>query len=91
MKALITAIAMTFASFSFADQSGSSVKSEATHDVTPYTYGLKLDVAKVISMSSEDSGSCGVIPATITYVDHQGQTHTVKYQKYSNLSQCNNG
>ncbi|MCS7567061.1 DUF2790 domain-containing protein [Pseudomonas aeruginosa] len=91
MKTLIAAIAMTFASCSFADQPGGGVDSAPNHDVTPYAYGLKLDVAKIISMSSEDADSCGVIPATITYVDHQGQTHTVKYQKYSNSSQCNNG
>lgn len=91
MRKLIAATTIIFASYSFADQSVDGVDADVAHDVTPYTYGLKLDVAKVISMSSEDSDSCGVIPATITYVDHQGQTHTVKYQKYSNSSQCNNG
>ena len=36
-------------------------------------------------------GGCGVVPASMTYVDHQGVTHTINYLNVSNLSQCDNG
>jgi len=37
-----------------------------------------LDIAKVVSVS-DTATACGVVPATMEYVDHQGQTHRVTY------------
>ena len=44
-----------------------------------YSYGSKLDIAKVISLSSIPQ-VCEVVPATMTYQDHQGMLHTVEYK-----------
>jgi hypothetical protein len=57
-------------------------------DVVEYTYSTHLDIAKVISMS-ETSDVCGVAPATMTYEDHEGKRHTLKYQVMGNG--CSNG
>ncbi|EJM66225.1 DUF2790 domain-containing protein [Pseudomonas sp. GM55] len=37
-----------------------------------------LDIASVVSVS-DTATACGVVPATMVYVDHQGQTHRVTY------------
>lgn len=37
------------------------------------------DIAKVISVT-DTSTACDVVPATMVYVDHQGQTHTLIYK-----------
>ena len=44
-----------------------------------------LDIAKVVSVSDTASG-CGVVPASMVYVDHQGQTHRVSYQVMGDCS-----
>ncbi|MCW8275798.1 DUF2790 domain-containing protein [Pseudomonas sp. PCH199] len=46
---------------------------------TPYNPTQPLDIAKVVSVSNTAT-ACGVVPATMVYVDHQGQTHRVKYE-----------
>ena len=51
--------------------------------VEQYTYGMKLDVAHVIS-TTDISNVCGVVPAQMTYEDSQGQRHTVEYQVMGN-------
>jgi hypothetical protein len=38
-----------------------------------------LDIAKVISVT-DTSTACEVVPATMVYIDHQGETHKVTYQ-----------
>ncbi|WP_249673857.1 DUF2790 domain-containing protein [Pseudomonas abieticivorans] len=49
----------------------------------PYKYGDKLDIAKVINLS-DIPNVCKVVPAQMTYEDHQGQRHTVEYQVMGN-------
>jgi hypothetical protein len=44
-----------------------------------------LDIAKVISVS-DTSAACDVVPATMIYIDHQGETHTLTYQVMGNCS-----
>jgi len=39
----------------------------------------------VVSVSDTASG-CGVVPASMVYVDHQGQTHRVSYQVMGDCS-----
>ncbi|VVQ13602.1 hypothetical protein PS918_05627 [Pseudomonas fluorescens] len=46
---------------------------------TPYNPAQPLDIAKVVSVS-DTATACGVVPATMVYVDHQGQTHRVTYE-----------
>lgn len=43
-----------------------------------YHYGMSIDVARVLA-SSDVSQACGVVPATMTYEDHQGQVHRLEY------------
>ncbi|WP_160108391.1 DUF2790 domain-containing protein [Pseudomonas izuensis] len=46
---------------------------------TPYNPAQPLDIAKVVSVSNTAT-ACGVVPATMVYVDHQGQTRRVTYE-----------
>jgi hypothetical protein len=48
-------------------------------DATRYDPAQPLDIAKVVSVSNTAT-ACGVVPATMVYVDHQGQTHRVSYE-----------
>ncbi|WP_166361743.1 DUF2790 domain-containing protein [Pseudomonas akapageensis] len=44
-----------------------------------------LDIAKVVSITST-STACDVVPATMVYIDHQGNTHELTYQVMGNCS-----
>ena len=44
-----------------------------------YNPAQPLDIAKVVSVS-DTATACGVVPATVVYVDHQGQTRRVTYE-----------
>lgn len=46
---------------------------------TPYNPAQPLDIAKVVSVT-DTANACDVVPATMVYIDHQGQTHNVTYQ-----------
>ncbi|AWY41241.1 DUF2790 domain-containing protein [Pseudomonas putida] len=52
---------------------------------TPYNPAQPLDIAKVVSVS-DTATACGVVPATMVYVDHQGQTHRVTYEVMGNCT-----
>jgi hypothetical protein len=43
-----------------------------------YNPAQTLDIAKVVSVS-DTATACGVVPATMEYVDHQGRAHRVTY------------
>lgn len=43
-----------------------------------YNPAQPLDIVSVVSVSNTAT-ACGVVPATMVYVDHQGQTHRVTY------------
>ena len=47
--------------------------------VIEYTYGMKLDIAKVVR-TSPDMRNCKVIPQLMTYEDSTGKLNTIKYQ-----------
>ncbi|AZE73931.1 hypothetical protein C4K00_3710 [Pseudomonas synxantha] len=47
------------------------------HDKTGFF--VHLDVAKVVS-STDTYGQCGVVPAQLRYLDHQGREHVLDYQ-----------
>jgi len=44
-----------------------------------YNSAQPLDIARVVSVS-DTATACGVVPASMVYVDHQGQTHRVTYE-----------
>lgn len=44
-----------------------------------YAYGTHLDIAKVVDVSPIPN-VCGVVPATMTYFDHQGKEHKIEYR-----------
>ncbi|MFK4132387.1 DUF2790 domain-containing protein [Pseudomonas luteola] len=43
-----------------------------------YSYGKKLDIAKVISLE-EPANVCSVVPVHMTYLDHEGHQHVMEY------------
>ena len=53
-----------------------------------YHYGMKLDIARIISRS-EIPDACGVVPAYMTYEDHQGRVHRLEYMVFG--QGCSNG
>lgn len=58
----------------------------ANENVDHYRPDQGLDIAKVISVT-QTSTDCGVVPATMVYIDNQGETHRVEYQV---LGTCSN-
>ena len=54
-----------------------ALASNVIHDKTGLF--VHLDVAKVVS-STDTYGQCGVVPAQLRYLDHQGREHVLDYQ-----------
>lgn len=76
MKTLLALVLVGVSSFALADE----VKTAATQPVVEqYDYSTNLDIARVISLSTLPN-VCEVVPATMTYEDHQGQRHTIEYR-----------
>ena len=76
MKTLLALVLVGVSSFALADE----VKTAAALPVLEqYDYSTNLDIAKVISLSTLPN-VCDVVPATMTYEDHQGQVHTLQYR-----------
>ena len=71
MKNLIALCLVSFATVALANETSPTPEQ--------YTYGTKLDIAKVISLS-EVPHVCEVVPAKMVYEDHQGQRHVLEYQ-----------
>ncbi|KMT57070.1 DUF2790 domain-containing protein [Pseudomonas fildesensis] len=46
------------------------------HDKTGFY--VHLDVAKVL-LSTDTYGQCGIVPAQLNYLDHQGRQHVLDY------------
>ncbi|MDO9353364.1 MAG: DUF2790 domain-containing protein [Solirubrobacteraceae bacterium] len=56
--------------------------------VESYTYGMKLDIQKIITVS--DTGDeCAPVPKQMTYEDSKGQRHILQYQVMG--TGCSNG
>jgi ferritin-like protein len=62
-----------------------SALAAGSEPVTAYDPAQPLDIARVISVS-DTATACAVVPATMVYVDHQGQTHRVTYQVMGDCS-----
>ncbi|MBV7515099.1 DUF2790 domain-containing protein [Pseudomonas sp. PDM25] len=71
----------------FAGESQSTAAKSKT-PVDTYTYDMKLDIQKVITVS-DIPDQCGPVPAQMTYEDSQGQRHILQYQVMG--TGCSNG
>ena len=77
MKLFILGFAALLATGSaFADTTATT---SVIHD-TPGFF-MHMDVAKVLS-STDTYGQCGIVPARLHYLDHQGREHVLDYQVY---------
>ena len=76
MKYLIALALMGCSTLAAADELQVAQQQPA---VEHYTYATDLDIAKVISVSPA-ADVCEVVPAQMTYEDHQGQRHTIEYK-----------
>lgn len=75
MKTLIALFLAGFATLAVAGETSAAQSST----VESYSYGTKLDIARVISLSTIPD-VCEVVPATMIYEDSQGQRHTLEYK-----------
>ena len=85
MKSLIALALVAVSSFALADEINTAA---AQPVVEQYDYSTNLDIAKVISLSTIPN-VCEVVPATMTYEDHQGQRHIIEYRAMGDG--CSNG
>ena len=85
MKSLI---ALSLIGFSTLAAAGELQVAQQQPAVEHYTYATDLDIAKVISVSPA-ADVCEVVPAQMTYEDHQGQRHILEYRVMGNG--CSNG
>lgn len=66
-----------------------SARAEAEVTAQTYSYGTHLDIQKVISLTQDDSVSCGIVDARMTYLDSAGKTRVLDYSKFADG--CNDG
>ncbi|WP_077048295.1 DUF2790 domain-containing protein [Pseudomonas sp. KK4] len=84
--ALLLALSL-LGTHAFAEESQAKTQTTKT-PVEAYTYGSKLDINKVITISDVPN-ECGPVSAQMTYEDSQGQRHVLQYQVMGNG--CSNG
>ena len=85
MKRLIALALVAFSTLAVADEVQVPQQQPA---VEQYTYATDLDIANVISVTPI-ADVCEVVPAQMTYEDHQGQRHILEYRIMGNG--CSNG
>ncbi|MFP3518649.1 DUF2790 domain-containing protein [Pseudomonas sp. SIMBA_077] len=85
MKRLIAFALMGLSTLAMADGPNVTPSQPA---VEHYTYATDLDIAKVINLSPVED-VCAVVPAKMTYEDHQGKRHVLEYSVMGNG--CTNG
>lgn len=66
-----------------------SARAESQVQPETYTYGSRLDVRKVLSITEGDGAACSVVNARMTYLDSRSQEHILDYRKFSD--RCNEG
>ncbi len=89
MKALVVmALSSLCATAALADEAATELAGQNAPIVEDYTYSTKLDVAKVLSMSTIPE-VCEVVPVKMEYEDSQGQRHILNYHVMGNG--CSNG
>lgn len=67
----LTALLATGSAFAYTTDTSAVI-----HDRTGFL--VHLDIAKVVSMT-DLSDQCGIIPARLDYLDHQGREHVLDY------------
>lgn len=90
MKTLKVALFLALAGVAaqaFSDE-GSANHSATQVPVESYSYGMKLDIQKIITVT-ETGDECAPVPKQMTYEDSQGQRHILQYQVMG--SGCSNG
>ena len=85
MKSLIALALIGFSTLAGADEVAVAPQQLV---VEQYTYATDLDIANVISVTPA-ADVCEVVPAQMTYEDHQGQRHILEYRVMGNG--CSNG
>jgi len=89
MKALVVMVLSSLcATAALADEAPTELAGQNAPIVEDYTYSTKLDVAKVLSMSTIPE-VCEVVPVKMEYEDSQGQRHILNYHVMGNG--CSNG
>lgn len=84
MKALVVmALSSLCATAALADEAPTELAGQNAPIVEDYTYSTKLDVAKVLSMSTIPE-VCEVVPVKMEYEDSQGQRHILNYHVMGN-------
>lgn len=61
------------------ERSMTSLEDRPDVPVVEYRYGMSLDIAKVLRMTST-AQACNVGQTTMTYQDHAGDLHALAYQ-----------
>ncbi|HEY0290562.1 MAG TPA: DUF2790 domain-containing protein [Pseudomonas sp.] len=93
MKYLMFAALSLFSVFASANENvnGATDEAQAVPQAVEYDYSQKLDIAKVISMTSanDTANVCGVVAAHMIYVDSKGATHNLEYTRMGDG--CQNG
>ncbi|MDB5979981.1 MAG: hypothetical protein JWQ69_996 [Pseudomonas sp.] len=65
------------------ERSMTSMDESSNVPVVDYRYGMSLDIAKVLSVTST-AQRCDIGPATMKYLDHAGELHAIGYQAFGN-------
>lgn len=76
MKTLSSLALASISSMALAGQASPPVTQPVTQQ---YEYATRLDIKRVISLS-DIPPVCEVVPATMTYEDHQGKVHVIEYR-----------
>lgn len=85
MKRLMVLALMSLSTLALADD---LKVAQQQPTVEHYTYATELEIANVISVSPI-ADVCDVVPAQMTYEDHQGKRHILEYRVMGNG--CSNG
>lgn len=68
----------------------SPLLAEEDTDARPYTYGMPLDIARVVRIDEPQPAKCELVRATMTYVNTQGVSEAISFLKQAE-SCLNNG
>ncbi|MEN5092648.1 DUF2790 domain-containing protein [Pseudomonas protegens] len=59
-------------------------------ETVPYQYGMRLDIAKVVSMTEPHTTQCQVVTAHMRYIDKSGDLAEISYQKHAHACMYEN-
>lgn len=76
-------LAVTSTLVNAGERSMTSLEDRSDVPVVEYRYGMSLDIAKVLRVTST-AQACNIGQATVTYQDHAGDLHAFAYQTIGN-------